>query len=94
MVQPFTLLGFVYHFSGTGKSVLALLSSVIVAHTNGGYPRDVYSRVTGTRGSLACSGSEHLALCVEGVRACTSHRLDREIKQLSIFSSHYPYPQP
>jgi hypothetical protein len=36
IVQAFTLLGLLYHLSGTVKTILALLSSVAVAYTNDG----------------------------------------------------------
>jgi hypothetical protein len=42
MVQPFALLGLLYYLGGMVKSVLALLSSVVVAHTDSGYLRDAY----------------------------------------------------
>lgn len=46
MAQPFTLLGLLYYLGGTVKSLLALLSGVVVAYTNDGYLRDAYRRVS------------------------------------------------
>jgi hypothetical protein len=42
IVQCFALWGVPYHLGGTAKSVLALLSSVIIAYINDGYLRDAY----------------------------------------------------
>jgi hypothetical protein len=62
---------------------VCLGASVIVAYTNDGYLRDAYRRVTGAYGSLIAVHQG--AWRLEGIRMCTSHRLDRKNKQFSIF---------
>src|ERR1700733_10717780 len=89
MVQPFALLEFTLPPWRYGKVFLALLSSVVVAYTNDGYLRDAHEWVSiridesGTYGSLVAATQNTLSL--EGIRMCTSRRLDRGIKQYSIF---------
>ena len=45
-------MGVGWNRNGTAKSVLAFLSGVVGAYTNGGYLRDAYWAVRGTYGSL------------------------------------------
>ena len=56
----------------TVKSVLAL--ATVVAYANDGYLRDAYRWVMGTYGSLIAVDQD--AWRLEGIRMCTSHRLD------------------
>jgi hypothetical protein len=57
--------------------------NVVVAYTNDSYLRDAYRWVTGAYGSLI--GVDQGAWNLDGIRMCTSHRLDRGDKQFSIF---------
>jgi hypothetical protein len=73
--SPSPLWGLLYHFSGTAKSVLALLSSMGVAYTNEGRLRRLWMSHRHPRKPRL--QRLRISCLLEGIRMCTSHRLDR-----------------
>jgi hypothetical protein len=62
-------------FVSRNEANTAIRPRVVVAYTSDGYLRDAYRWITGTDGSLIAV--DQGAWRLEGIRMCTSHRLDR-----------------